>query len=104
MLQEFAREGAALRRQCRELISARSASWLNLGAGLSATALQHRLFAFVLDAVFALDMLSLPTQSQFDEAVALVKGEGLLRRAGLVLERVGTLVQQRRAVVTQIAQ
>lgn len=103
LLQDFAREGAALRRQCRELISARSASWLNLGAGLSATALQHRLFAFVLDAVFALDMLSLPTQSQFDEAVALVKGEGLLRRAGPVLERVGTLVQQRRAVVTQIA-
>ena len=36
-------------------------------------------------------------------SVALVKGKGLLRRAGPVLERVGTLVQQRRAVVTQIA-
>ncbi len=94
--QHFARESALLRKQCREAISAQSASWLSLGAGVTAAELQRQLVAFLFDALFPLDMQSLPTQAQYDAAVAAVQREGLLRRAQPVLERVVRLVRQRR--------
>lgn len=96
LAQSFARESAALRRQCKEAIAAQSASWLNLGAGVTAAELQHQLLAFLFDAVFDLDMERLPTQAQYDAAVASVQREGLLRRAQPVLDRVLHLVRQRR--------
>lgn len=102
--QGFARESAALRKQCKDIVVSQSASWLSLGSGFAAAELQRQLFAFVLDAVFSLDMETIPTQAQYDAAVAVVQREGLLRRARPVLERVVQLVRQRRELNSLVGQ
>ncbi len=102
--QDLARDATSLRKLCKDAVSSQSASWLSLGAGLSAAELQRQLFAFVLDAVFALDMTVIPSQSQYDAAMAAVRREGLLRLARPVLERVVLVVRQRRELAGAIQQ
>ena len=101
---DLAKDSAGLRKQCKDVVSSQSASWLSLGAGVSAAELQRQLFAFTLDAVFALDMEVIPSQTQYDAAMAAVRCEGLLRQARSVLERVVQLVRQRRELVGVIQQ
>ncbi|MDO5675101.1 MAG: ATP-dependent RNA helicase HrpA [bacterium] len=102
--QDLAKDAAGLRKLCKDVVSSQSASWLSLGAGVSAAELQRLLFAFVIDAVFALDMEVIPSQDQYDAAMAAVRREGLLRPARAVLERVVQLVRQRRELAGAIQQ
>ena len=66
--------------------------------------MQARLFAFVADAVFALDMNAIPGRAAFDAAVARVKREGLLRLAAPVLDQVAQALRERREVLGRINQ
>lgn len=102
--QNFSKESAALRKQCKDALTSQSASWLSLGAGCSAAELQRHLFAFVLDAVFDFDTKDIPSQSQYDAALAKVRQEGLLRLARPVLERVVLVLRQRRELSSAINQ
>ena len=104
LMQDFAREGATLRKLCKEALTAQSASWLSLGTGLGAAELQRRLFAFALDAVFALPCDALPRQADFDAARSLARREGLIRRARAALDLAGQAVRARRETVAHIAQ
>ncbi len=104
LMQDLGRDAASLRKLCKDAITSQSASWLSLGAGISAAELQHQLFAFVLEAVFDLDMETIPSQTQYNLALAKVQREGLLRLARPVLERVVQLVRSRRELASVIQQ
>ncbi len=107
LTQGLSKESTVLRKQCKEAITSQSASWLSLGAGISAAELQRQLYAFVLDAVFELAELTtdgLPGQTQFDAVIAAVQRDGLVRRAKPVLERVVQLIRLRRELHNQINQ
>ena len=101
--QSFAKEITAIRKLCKAALTSHSASWLTLGAKVSATELRTMLQAFLLDAVFATVDGELPTSAQFHGIVARAGEQGVLRTASASLEKVIETLQQRRAVKNKIA-
>ncbi len=101
--QAFAKEIAAIRKLCKAALTSHSASWLTLGAKVSATELRTSLQAFLLDTVFATVEGELPTCARFQENLVRAGQQGVLRTASAILEKVIDTLQQRRVVKNKIA-
>jgi ATP-dependent helicase HrpA len=100
----FPKEIAALRKLCKATLTGLSASWLTLGAKVSAAELRANLQAFLLDTVFATFDGDLPTCEQFQQVVAHAGTLGVLRTATTILDQVIDTLQQRRLVKTKITE
>jgi len=98
---EFSKEISSLRKLCKTSLTSHSASWLSLGAKVSAAVLRSELQAYLLDGVFATSN-SLPSVAEFNQTVRQVKEQGLLRTATKLLEQVQQALQQRRVVQQKI--
>ena len=102
--QAFPKEIGAIRKLCKASLAGLSASWLTLGAKVSAAQLSASLQAFLLDTVFATFTGEIPSCDRFQEEVANAGAQGVLRTATVTLERVIETLQQRRLVKTKISQ
>jgi len=98
----FTKEMTALRKLCKGSLTSRSASWLSLGAKVSAAELRVALQAFLLDAVFATHAGNLPSCAEFQHTLARTNEQGLLRIASALLDTVHETLQQRRLVKNAI--
>nr|WP_320013242.1 ATP-dependent RNA helicase HrpA [uncultured Desulfobulbus sp.] len=98
---EFSKEMSSLRKLCKTSLTSHSASWLSLGARLSAATLRSALEAYLLDGVFATDG-SLPSVAEFEQTLQQVRQKGLLRTATSLLDQVQQTLQQRRVVHQKI--
>ena len=95
-------EMSAVRKLCRAAVTSHSASWLSLGARVSAAELRNRLQAFLLDAVFATRPGELVSTARFHELHDQAVARGVVRTASAALDQVLALLAKRRAVRTAI--
>lgn len=98
----FIREKTAIRKLCQASLTSHSASWLSLGAKMSAAALRADLEAFLLDDLFGTGSGELPTLDQFRKRVLRAGERGVLRTAGTLLDKVQDLLRLRREVANKI--
>jgi len=98
---EFSKEMTSLRKLCKNSLTSHSASWLSLGAKATAAVLRADLQAFLLEGVFG-NTSTIPSVAAFEENVARVGRQGLLRTATTLLEQVHQTLQQRRVVHQKI--
>ncbi len=98
---EFSQEMSSLRKLCKNSLTSHSASWLSLGAKVTAAVLRADLQAFLLDGIFG-STATLPSVAAFETNLARVGELGLLRRATALLEQVHQTLQQRRVVQQKI--
>lgn len=99
----FPGEISKLRKQSKQVMASRSASWLALGAGLSGGDLRRAFFGFILDAVFSTAGGEIPSTADFEGRVDTLRQKGLLRTANQIIELVMTVLGQRREVVTLLS-
>jgi len=102
--QHFAKEMAAIRKLCKGALTSHSASWLSLGAKVSAAELRADLQAFLLDELFATAEGELPTCARFREIVRRAGEQGVLRTATTLLDTITEILRQRRAVHNRITE
>ena len=99
--QDFSKEMSSLRKLCKTSLTSHSASWLSLGAKLSAATLRSELEAYLLDGIFATKG-NLPSVAEFEQTLQQVRKKGLLRTASNLLDQVQQTLQQRRTVLQKI--
>jgi ATP-dependent helicase HrpA len=99
---EFSKTTSAIRNLCKASLTSHSASWLSLGAKSSASELRASLQAFLLDELFATRNGEIPSYAQFQETVAAVTDQGLLRTATSLLDKIQDILRQRRLVLNRI--
>jgi ATP-dependent helicase HrpA len=90
-------------KECKASLAAHSASWLSLGMAVPARQLREALMQFVLDGLFDTGEGLIPELTRFNEIVATLKKEGLLKNTAIILKTLTEVLAIRRQVATNIA-
>jgi ATP-dependent helicase HrpA len=99
---QFPVEVKALERECRNGITSHFASWLALGADVTASALTMQLKDFLLDDLFAIDSDRLPSAGEFEATISAVRSKGLVKTGRTHLDFLLALLAQRRQASLKI--
>ncbi|PIE59349.1 MAG: ATP-dependent RNA helicase HrpA [Desulfobulbus propionicus] len=102
--QQFPGEISQLKKMCKTAVTGQSASWLSLGANLSAAELKDALFSFILKSLFAITPHALPSTSEFTRKVNTIRKQGFLREAKNIEQCIVRAVSRRKEAVKAIQQ